>query len=371
MQAATRCDVVELGWFAVEHEPANDDAHLVMRTDVPPPLPHARRAQRGSPCKGGARFPQLREDKRGGGLTKEGAQQYVWANALQIEALLDGQGAATQRYAYAHKANVPELIFKKTGSTETAYRVITDERGSPLYVVSINDGTDVWLEAEYSAWGEITRFVLDGVDQANTNGDVDVSDWPIPFGFSGGLFDSATGLVRFGARDYDPTIGRWVSKDPILFEGGQTNLYVYVGNDPVGFVDPEGLFLPALAIGICVGGGCEAAGAAALSAAVWGASTLAAAWAGTQLGKWAAARWAEAIPGAGPHSVPKYDENGRVDDYTTFDEFGRAVRRFRGSGKPHGGVKPPLILEPKVGKGPGSPPRVPREPDECELPPGY
>jgi len=40
-------------------------------------------------------------------------------------------------------------------------------------------------------------------------------------------------LVRFGARDYDPSVGRWTSKDPILFDGGQANLYVYVNNDPV------------------------------------------------------------------------------------------------------------------------------------------
>jgi uncharacterized protein RhaS with RHS repeats len=46
--------------------------------------------------------------------------------------------------------------------------------------------------------------------------------------------------VRFGARDYDPMIGRWVSKDPILFKGKQTNLYVYVHNDPVNFIDPNG-----------------------------------------------------------------------------------------------------------------------------------
>jgi RHS repeat-associated protein len=47
-------------------------------------------------------------------------------------------------------------------------------------------------------------------------------------------------LVRFGARDYDPVTGRWTAKDPILFGGGDTNLYGYVVNDPVNFVDPLG-----------------------------------------------------------------------------------------------------------------------------------
>jgi RHS repeat-associated protein len=61
-----------------------------------------------------------------------------------------------------------------------------------------------------------------------------------PFGFAGGIRDSATGLVRFGVRDYDPLTGRWLSKDPILFSGGDTNLYGYTFNDPVNFIDPSG-----------------------------------------------------------------------------------------------------------------------------------
>jgi uncharacterized protein RhaS with RHS repeats len=48
-------------------------------------------------------------------------------------------------------------------------------------------------------------------------------------------------LVRFGARDYDPYTGRWTARDPILFAGGQSNLYAYVNNDPVNGVDPTGL----------------------------------------------------------------------------------------------------------------------------------
>jgi RHS repeat-associated protein len=62
-----------------------------------------------------------------------------------------------------------------------------------------------------------------------------------PFGYAGGLYDRDTGLVRFGARDYDPETGRWTAKDPIGFAGGDTNLYGYVANDPVNWVDPLGL----------------------------------------------------------------------------------------------------------------------------------
>jgi RHS repeat-associated protein len=64
-------------------------------------------------------------------------------------------------------------------------------------------------------------------------------DW-MPFGFAGGVYDSDTGLVRFGAREHDPALGRWVSKDPVLFEGDGPNLYVYVRNDPINEIDVSG-----------------------------------------------------------------------------------------------------------------------------------
>jgi RHS repeat-associated protein len=67
------------------------------------------------------------------------------------------------------------------------------------------------------------------------------TDTVVPFGFAGGLYDPDTELVRFGARDYDPETGRWTAKDPIWFAGGDTNLYAYVGNDPVNLIDYSGL----------------------------------------------------------------------------------------------------------------------------------
>jgi len=81
------------------------------------------------------------------------------------------------------------------------------------------------------------------------------------------------GLVRFGARDYDPATGRWTAKDPILFQGGDTDLYRYVLSDPVNKVDPTGLVLPL----VCAAGylAAEEAAAAAAAAAAGLMSTLA------------------------------------------------------------------------------------------------
>jgi len=51
------------------------------------------------------------------------------------------------------------------------------------------------------------------------------------------LYDKETKLVHFGYRDYDPYTGKWTAKDPIGFEGGDSNLYGYVLGDPVNLVD--------------------------------------------------------------------------------------------------------------------------------------
>jgi RHS repeat-associated protein len=60
-----------------------------------------------------------------------------------------------------------------------------------------------------------------------------------PFGFAGGLVDRETGLARFGARDYDPVMGRWTQKDASGFGGGR-NFYAYAWDDPINWVDTTG-----------------------------------------------------------------------------------------------------------------------------------
>jgi RHS repeat-associated protein len=91
-------------------------------------------------------------------------------------------------------------------------------------VVNVANAIDVPFSASYSSFGEPTGTGL---------------EW-MPFGFAGGLFDQDTSIVRFGARDYDPLTGRWISKDPIRFEAVGSNLFVYSSNDPVNFTDPGG-----------------------------------------------------------------------------------------------------------------------------------
>jgi RHS repeat-associated protein len=67
-----------------------------------------------------------------------------------------------------------------------------------------------------------------------------------PFGYAGGIYETSSGLTRFGYRDYDAESGRWTSKDPLQFQGGDNNLYGYVLGEPMGFIDPAGLYTAVL-----------------------------------------------------------------------------------------------------------------------------
>jgi|GEM_PF-3390698 len=63
------------------------------------------------------------------------------------------------------------------------------------------------------------------------------------------IFDQETGLFYNYFRDYDPATGRYVESDPIGLREG-INTYSYVGNNPVNYTDPKGLFALPLAIQI-------------------------------------------------------------------------------------------------------------------------
>ena len=48
------------------------------------------------------------------------------------------------------------------------------------------------------------------------------------------------GSEHFGVRDYDPSLGRWLSKDPLRFSGSVGSFYAYASGDPVNHTDRSG-----------------------------------------------------------------------------------------------------------------------------------
>jgi RHS repeat-associated protein len=162
---------------------------------------------------------------------------YVYSSQTKLIAVTNAAGQILQQYVYGKKSNLPDYIITGSGT----YSVSSDQVGSPRVIVNVATGA-VAEEITYDEFGNIISDTNPGFQ---------------PFGFAGGLLDQDTKLTQFGAREYDPSTGRWISKDPILFNGGDTNLYGYVGtvgkpsletnlyqysmSDPINFVDPTGL----------------------------------------------------------------------------------------------------------------------------------
>ena len=130
------------------------------------------------------------------------------------------------------------LLLAGTGAraaTETITHIHGDISGSPLAATS-STGAVVWKES-YRPYGE--RWV-------NDPGSAQQSQW-----FHGKEQDTATGLQYFGARYYDPAVGRFLGIDPVDYQDGNLhsfNRYAYGNNNPVSYLDPDGqLPLPVIA----------------------------------------------------------------------------------------------------------------------------
>ncbi|MBK6782288.1 MAG: RHS repeat-associated core domain-containing protein, partial [Gemmatimonadetes bacterium] len=120
--------------------------------------------------------------------------RWLYQNQLNPIAELDSAGALVSRFVYGSRANVPDYLVRGGA----VYRLVTDHLGSVRAVVDTATGA-VAQWTSYDAWGNVLADSGAGFQ---------------PFGFAGGLTDGATGLVRFGARDYEPQVGRWTAKDP-------------------------------------------------------------------------------------------------------------------------------------------------------------
>ena len=143
-------------------------------------------------------------------------------------------GGTLTRYFY----DEDEKLFAFQRGSAWFY-VAADQVGSPRVVT--NAGGVVQKVLEYDAFGAVLSDSNPGFD--------------LPIGSAGGIADPATGLVRFGLRDYEPLAGRWTARDPILFAGAQANLYVYVGNNPISRRDPTGMFCVSASLYDGIGGG--------------------------------------------------------------------------------------------------------------------
>ena len=138
----------------------------------------------------------------------------------------DSSGNITAYYVYGYG-----LISKITPSNQ-AYYYHFDGLGN---TIAITDSSgNVVNKYSYDEHGKVLNQ-----EEAISN----------PFKYVGryGVMDEGNGLLYMRARYYDPEIGRFINKDPIGFAGGDLNLYAYVANDPINFIDPSGLVIDTIA----------------------------------------------------------------------------------------------------------------------------
>jgi RHS repeat-associated protein len=150
-------------------------------------------------------------------------QEHFVYDGDNIALVFDGEGNQTERFFYG--TGVDEIIAseKVSGAVNWA---LADNLGSVRVV--LDESGHVVNEISYDSFGRITN---------ETNSNIDFR-----FGYVGKELDNETGLRRNGVRYvYED---RFINEDPIGFSGGDTNLYRYVGNSPVVFIDPTGLLIP-------------------------------------------------------------------------------------------------------------------------------
>jgi RHS repeat-associated protein len=157
---------------------------------------------------------------------------YVYLDDLRIAAESNDdcdpnfdRNCATLKTNFTYSGNKPTPDYFFSLIDGNNYKIITDQIGSVRLVINTLNGSEA-QRIDYDEWGNVISDTNPGFQ---------------PFGYAGGIYDQDTKLVHFGARDYDPSTGRWLSKDPIGFGGGDTNLFGYVASDPINDIDPSGL----------------------------------------------------------------------------------------------------------------------------------
>ncbi|MDH4240573.1 MAG: hypothetical protein OEW48_13515 [Phycisphaerae bacterium] len=141
-------------------------------------------------------------------------------DGARVIAEYDGSNNLLRKFIYGPGIDKP-ICMIDVADSNTVYYYHFDGLGS---VIALSDqNADLVESYSYDVFGQ----------PSNT------SDVNNPYLFTGRRYDDETGLYYYRARYYDPHTGRFLQTDPLGYIAG-TNLYVYCGNSPIGFVDPMG-----------------------------------------------------------------------------------------------------------------------------------
>ncbi|MBZ0165496.1 MAG: RHS repeat-associated core domain-containing protein [Candidatus Omnitrophica bacterium] len=129
--------------------------------------------------------------------------------------------------------------------SSTTYYYFTDGLGSVRQLAN-SSGTIV-ESYDYDPYGGTTIYDSSLTDITSSGSSIDN-----PYMFTGRRFDEETGIYHYRRRTYDPSIGRFLQRDPLGYYDSM-NLYEYVRSNPINYVDPDGLAIDWVIVGITVG----------------------------------------------------------------------------------------------------------------------
>jgi len=148
----------------------------------------------------------------------------------------------TTTYVYDNEDIVLELTTDSTGTTKTFYthgpgidEPLAMERSGQYYYYH-QDGL-----GSITAITDQSRTVVQRYSYSVFGQPRPTTNFRNSYQYTGREYDKETGLYYYRLRYYDPMEGRFISKDPIGFEGGDVNLFGYVQNNPINATDPIGL----------------------------------------------------------------------------------------------------------------------------------
>ena len=151
---------------------------------------------------------------------------HIWDGNKQIVVDMDDSDWYSAE-VYVRGTNLLAKFSKQSGNVKTDYQYYTQNAHGD--VVNLTDSTGTVAKSyKYDAFG-----VEQNVDDADDNA----------FRYCGEYFDAETGTIYLRARYYNPTIGRFISRDSVTGEKTDPlslNLYTYCHNTPIIGTDPSG-----------------------------------------------------------------------------------------------------------------------------------
>ena len=185
-----------------------------------------------------------------GSLTSDGLRTYTWDSRNRLTAI---SGLATYAYDGLGRRATATLSGTATSFLYDGWDAVQEKQGVTVSADSLTGpGIDERLSRGAStlladALGSTvglasgatvaTRYGYDPYGVSQVTGTASTN----PFQFTGRENDTATGLLNYRNRYYNPAWGRFVSEDPVGLRGG-INAYRYVSNNPVQLRDPLGLY---------------------------------------------------------------------------------------------------------------------------------